>query len=75
MKIIYLGPSPEVNVGGFEPHRQGEVREYPVAVGEDLPHSSRQRFVEYVDVPLEVNTVEAVSSGKEPVKAVKKGKR
>jgi hypothetical protein len=46
MKIVYLGPSPEVNIGGHEePHRRGESREYPEAIGKDLLDSKKQRFV------------------------------
>ena len=66
MKIIYLGPSPEVNVGGFEPHRQGEVREYPVAVGEDLLRSAKQRFEKYVENGIQIDAGDPPSA---PVKA------
>lgn len=47
MKIKYLGPSESVNVGGFGPHRKGEVKDYPEDMAADLLTSSKkQKFEE-----------------------------
>ena len=48
MKIKYLGPMDAVNVGGFGPHRKGEVKDYPKTAGEALLASSRKQKFEAV---------------------------
>ena len=70
MKIIYLGPSPEVNIGGYEPHRQGAIRDYPDAIGEDLLRSKKQRF-EVAEPAKDAPPADMADT----VIAVKKGKR
>jgi len=87
MKIVYLGPSPEVNVGGYDdPHRRGEIRDYPDAIGKELLDSKKQRFVTKEDhdalaeaaaaggaIPQSAD-VEFVEPAK-PAKSGKKGKQ
>jgi hypothetical protein len=49
MKIISLGPSPAVNVGGFPSHPIDKTRDYPDAIGKELLGSKKQRFELAVD--------------------------
>ena len=45
MKIKYLGPRAEVNVGGYGNHQKDTVKDYPKHIAEDLLASKRQNFV------------------------------
>ena len=78
MKIVYMGPSPKVNVGGYDtPHIKGEVRNYPDAVGQELIGSKKQSFVQgdSKDDAASDASSKASDSGKESAKTGKKGKR
>jgi hypothetical protein len=44
MRVKYLGPRDSIAVGGFGPHREGEIKDYPDAVGEELLTGKRQKF-------------------------------
>jgi len=48
MLIRYNGPSPEVIVGTFGPHRQGEAQEYPDTIGQELIATAKKQLFEAV---------------------------
>lgn len=52
MKIKYLGPSPEVNIEPYGPHRKDEAKDYPDDFGQELlATSKRQKFEEIIEAP------------------------
>lgn len=63
MKIRYLGPGDAVVVGGFGPHRRGEVKDYPDDVGEELLATSvKQRFEAVHPSPDEMTVKELTAA-------------
>jgi len=48
MNIKYLGPSPEVNVASYGPHRKDAVKEYPDDFAEELLATSKKQKFELV---------------------------
>jgi len=49
MKIKYLGPSDEVIVAPYGPHRKGDVKEYPDDFAEELLATSIKQKFEAID--------------------------
>jgi len=50
MQIKYLGPSGDVNVAPYGPHRKGDVKEYPDDFAEELLATSIKQKFEAIDV-------------------------
>ena len=49
MKIKYLGPSPEVNVAPYGPHRKDEDKDYPDEFAEELLATSKKQHFKAVE--------------------------
>lgn len=50
-RVKYLGPSPEINVGGFGTHIKNKIESYPDTIADDLVNGSRKQRFELVDTP------------------------
>lgn len=46
MKVKYMGPLDSIDVGGFGPHKKGEVKEYPDDAAMELVETSKRQIFE-----------------------------
>jgi hypothetical protein len=62
-KIIYRGPSPEVNVGLFGPHRRDEIKEYPDHVAAELLATGvKQKFEQVAGAAKAMTAKDAIAA-------------